>query len=68
MLLLNRIPIYARGILTLGPKMQYSNQKPWDPLEIRIYDDGTNSKFNLFEDDGFSRDYQVKGNYTSNLI
>ena len=61
---LNRVPIYARGILALGPKMQYSTQKPWDPLEIRIYDTSSSSKFDLFEDDGFSRDYQIKGNYT----
>ena len=55
---LARIPIYVRAgsILPMGPSMQYTGEKPSDPIELRIYA-GADSSFTLYEDDGSSYDY-----------
>lgn len=53
------IPIYVPGgtILPIGPDVQYSSQKPWDELEIRIYP-GADGKFVLYEDEGDGLGYE----------
>ncbi len=65
---LDRIPLYARAgaVIPLGPEMQYTSEKPVDPLSVYIYsfakeDLGTearSSEFALYEDDGISNAYQ----------
>lgn len=54
---LDLIPLYVRAgsILPIGPHVQYSTEKKWDNLEIRIYG-GANGKFVLYEDelDGYN--------------
>ena len=54
-----RIPLYVRGgsILPLGPEMQWSDEKPADPVELRIYP-GADADFCLYEDDGVSYAYE----------
>lgn len=51
------IPLYVRAgsILPWGPEVQYSSEKNWDNLELRIYP-GANGKFILYEDelDGYN--------------
>lgn len=49
------IPLFVRAgsILPLGPVMQYSTEKPVDPLEIRVYP-GADASFSLYEDDGLT--------------
>ena len=56
---LARIPIYVRAgsILPVGPPMQYTGEKPNDPIELRIYP-GADGSFTLYEDDGSSYEYQ----------
>jgi alpha-D-xyloside xylohydrolase len=56
---LTRIPLYVKAgsILPLGPAMQYSSEKPQDPVELRIYR-GANGSFTLYEDDGASYGYE----------
>ena len=56
---LTRIPIYVRAgsIVPMGPQMQYTGEKPSDPIELRIYP-GQDGIFTLYEDDGSSYDYQ----------
>ncbi len=46
------IPLYipAGTILPWGPAVQYSSEKKWDELEIRIYG-GRNGHFTLYEDE-----------------
>lgn len=59
-----RMPVYVKAgsIMPFGPKAQYSTEKPWDALEIRVYP-GADGQFTLYEDDGTSYDYE-KGAFT----
>ena len=58
------MPLYipAGTILPWGPEVQYSNEKPWDNLEIRVYA-GADGSFTLYEDafDGYG---YKQGEYT----
>jgi alpha-D-xyloside xylohydrolase len=62
---LETMPLYVRAgsILPMGPLIQYSSEKPADPLEVRIYA-GTDGDFTLYEDDGATYDYE-KGAYAT---
>jgi alpha-D-xyloside xylohydrolase len=59
------LPLFIRAgsILPTGPLLQYSSEKPADPLEIRIYP-GANGSFTLYEDEGDSYRYE-KGSYST---
>jgi len=61
---LDRIPLYVRAgsILPLGPEIQYANEKPAGPIELRIYR-GADGTFNLYQDAGDGYDYE-KGAHT----
>lgn len=56
---ITNIPVYVRAgsIIPFGPEVQYSSQKDWDNLEIRIYT-GANGSFTLYEDEGDSYNYE----------
>ena len=56
---LSRIPIFIRAgaILPIGPSLQYTGEKPNDPIEIRVYP-GADGTFTFYEDDGSTYDYQ----------
>ena len=58
------MPLYipAGTILPFGPEVQYSNEKPWDSLEIRVYP-GENGHYRLYEDEGDNYDYE-KGQFS----
>jgi len=58
------IPLYVKAgsILPWGPKVQYTSEKPWDDLEIRIYT-GADGTFTLYEDEGDNYNYE-NGAYT----
>jgi len=47
----------------LGPFLEYSNEKPADPIELRVYP-GADGDFTLYEDDGLTYDYE-KGAYAT---
>jgi alpha-D-xyloside xylohydrolase len=53
--------VRAGSILPMGPELQYSNQKPEDPIELRVYA-GADGDFTLYEDDNLTYDYE-KGAY-----
>jgi alpha-D-xyloside xylohydrolase len=59
------VPLYIRpgSILPMGPFLEYSHQKPADPIELRIYA-GANGSFTLYEDEGDSYRYE-KGVYAT---
>lgn len=61
---LDIIPLYikAGSILPIGPQVQYSSEKPWDNLEIRVYT-GADGSFCLYEDEFDNYNYE-KGAYT----
>ena len=53
------IPLYVKAgsILPIGPDVQYSTEKPWDDLEIRVYA-GANGTFCLYEDEFDNYNYE----------
>lgn len=58
------IPVFVKAgsILPWGPAVQYSSEKPWDNLEIRVYP-GADGTFTLYEDEGDNYNYE-KGAFT----
>jgi len=56
---LDRIPLYVRAgsILPLGPEIEYADEQPAGPIELRIYP-GADGKFELYQDAGDSYDYE----------
>lgn len=59
------LPVYikAGSILPWGPDVQYSTEKKWDDLEVRVYA-GANGEFTLYEDEFDNYNYE-KGAYTT---
>ena len=56
---LDRIPLYVRAgsILPLGPEIEYADEKPAGPIELRIYP-GADGEFDLYQDAGDGYDYE----------
>ncbi|MDE6339427.1 MAG: DUF5110 domain-containing protein [Muribaculaceae bacterium] len=53
------LPLYvpAGSIIPFGPDVQWSTQKPWDDLEIRVYP-GADGEFTLYEDEFDNYNYE----------
>lgn len=53
------LPLYVKAgsILPFGPEVQYSTEKNWDNLEIRIYP-GADGTFTLYEDENDNYNYE----------
>lgn len=53
------MPLFVRAgsILPMGPEIEYTSEKPADPLELRVYP-GADGAFTLYEDEGVTNDYQ----------
>ncbi len=53
------MPIYVRAgsIIPMGPRLQYTGEKPADPIELRVYR-GADSNFTLYEDEGDGYSYE----------
>jgi len=49
--------VKAGAILPFGPAVQYSTEKKWDKLEIRVYL-GADGKFTLYEDEFDNYNYE----------
>jgi len=62
---IDRLPLYVRAgsILPLGPEMEWSTEKPEDPIELRIYP-GADGDFTLYEDENDGYNYE-KGVYAT---
>jgi alpha-D-xyloside xylohydrolase len=56
---LARMPLFVRAgsILPLGPEIEYADQKPADPIELRVYP-GADGSFDLYGDEGDNYDYE----------
>ncbi len=56
---IDEIPLYVKAgsILPIGPKVQYSTEKKWDNLELRVYP-GANGEFTLYEDENDNYNYE----------
>ncbi len=59
------LPLFIRpgSIIPMGPFLQYSNEKPANPIELRVYE-GANGSFTLYENEGDSYNYE-KGKYAT---
>lgn len=57
--MLNTVPLFVKAgsIVPIGPDVQYSTEKPWNSLEIRVYA-GADGEFTLYEDEGDGYDYE----------
>lgn len=57
---LERMPLFvkASSIIPMAPVMDFSDQKPLDPLTLDIYAGPTAVQTRLYEDDGTSLDYR----------
>jgi alpha-D-xyloside xylohydrolase len=53
------IPVYARAgsIIPVGPELQYTGEKPADPITLFLYA-GADGSFDLYEDQGLTYDYE----------
>lgn len=62
---LDTIPLFVRAgsIIPMGPDLQYCDEEPADPIDLRIYP-GANGSFALYEDEGDSYNYE-KGAYAT---
>lgn len=58
------MPLYVKAgsIMPWGPDVQYSTEKNWDNLEIRVYP-GADGTFTLYEDENDNYNYE-KGKYS----
>ncbi len=65
---LDRIPLYVRAgsIIPMGPDIEYTTEKPADPVELRVYR-GADANFTLYEDQSGTYDYE-KGDYATILF
>lgn len=59
------LPLFVKpgSIVPMGPFLQYSGEKPADPVELRVYR-GADGKFTLYEDEGDNYNYE-KGRYAT---
>jgi len=62
---LERIPLYVKAgsILPMGPDVEWSTEKPADPIELRVYR-GADGNFTLYEDENDNYDYE-KGTFAT---
>ena len=62
---LEKLPLYVRAgsIIPMGPTMEWSTEKPADPIEIRVYP-GADGDFTLYEDENDNYDY-AKGQHAT---
>jgi alpha-D-xyloside xylohydrolase len=56
---LDRLPLYIRAgsIVPLGPDVEWSTERPSDPIELRVYR-GANGEFTLYEDENDNYNYE----------
>jgi alpha-D-xyloside xylohydrolase len=57
---LDAMPVHVRAgsIVPFGPELQYTDEKPSDPIVVFVYG-GANGSFELYEDDGASYGYET---------
>ncbi len=56
---LERIPLFVRAgsIIPFGPEIEYADEKPAGPLELRIFR-GADGTFDLYQDEGDNYNYE----------
>jgi len=53
------IPIFVKegSIIPCGPEIQYTDEKPADPIRLFVYT-GSDASFSLYEDENINYDYE----------
>mmetsp|Transcript_21908 Transcript_21908/g.50010 ORF Transcript_21908/g.50010 Transcript_21908/m.50010 type:complete len:821 (+) Transcript_21908:62-2524(+) len=66
---LETLPVFVRAgaIIPMWPEMLYPGQRPATPLTIAVYPSG-NTSFELYEDDGETREALEVGKYATTMI
>ena len=61
----SRMPVFVKAgsIIPFGPEIQYTDQKPDNPITLFVYT-GADAHFTLYEDDGTTYNYE-KGQYSN---
>jgi alpha-D-xyloside xylohydrolase len=56
---LDQLPLYIRAgsIVPMGPDVEWSTEKPADPIELRVYR-GADGEFTLYEDENDNYNYE----------
>ncbi|MGV3704837.1 MAG: TIM-barrel domain-containing protein [Arcticibacter sp.] len=56
-----RMPLFVKegSILPFGPELQYTSEKPADPIRLYVYA-GKDASFTLYEDEGTNYNYEKK--------
>lgn len=54
-----KMPVYVKegSIIPTGPELQYTSEKPADPITLFVYT-GKNASFSLYEDEGTNYNYE----------
>lgn len=54
-----KMPVYVKegSIIPTGPEIQYTSEKPADPITLFVYT-GQNASFSLYEDEGTNYNYE----------
>jgi alpha-D-xyloside xylohydrolase len=62
---LEKLPLYVRAgsVIPMGPTMEWSTEKPADPMEIRVYP-GADGDFTFYEDENDNYNY-AKGQHAT---
>jgi len=62
---IDKLPLFVKAgsIIPMGPFLQYSTEKPADPIELRIYP-GVDGGFTVYEDENDNYNYE-KGIYAT---
>jgi alpha-D-xyloside xylohydrolase len=65
---LAKLPLYVRAgsIVPMGPAMEWSTEKPADPIELRVYP-GADGDFTLYEDENDGYNYTKGAHATIGL-
>jgi alpha-D-xyloside xylohydrolase len=65
---LESMPLFIRAgsIVPVGPELQYTSEKPADPITLYVYT-GRDATFTLYEDDGLSYAYE-QGAHTRTVV
>jgi alpha-D-xyloside xylohydrolase len=60
-----RMPVYVKegSIVPFGPELQYTDEKPADPVTLFVYT-GKDASFSLYEDEGTNYNYE-KGKFST---
>jgi hypothetical protein len=66
---LDQEPIYIRSgaVLLLAPEMQYTGEKPWNPITLDVYPSAETASATLYEDDRLTTAYK-NGQFRNTVI